>query len=243
MGRCGWWWLVVVILSLTMLPMEAFERRRVRVGVDYGPRLIGIATADVGSRIHPHSTIINTHDLVAVSKTILAIAQSITAKEIILGIPLDIDGQADYYVANFNGRMCLNFSRVLSSVAQHGDKSNGFRCPPSVQLFDERYTTREAHFRRTQKDFFGSMDAVSAACLLERYLEDEGKGSFPAQPCEFPPPIHLATLDYQLVRAHVRKQHNPPPQFKGDQLSILNPTHATIDTNIDNFGLKQRKSV
>ena len=39
---------------------------------------------------------------------------------------------------NFNGRLCLNFSSVLSSVARY---------ERATLLFDERYTSKEARAR------------------------------------------------------------------------------------------------
>lgn len=49
-----------------------------------------------------------------------------------------------------------------------------------------------------------SLDAMSAACLLERYLEDQGEGSLPALPCPHPFPPELDDFDYNTVRRHVR---------------------------------------
>ncbi len=44
---------------------------------------------------------------------------------------------------------------------------------------------------------------MAAACILERYIEDEGEGSVAAVPCQDPPPEELLFLDYNLVRNHV----------------------------------------
>ena len=49
-----------------------------------------------------------------------------------------------------------------------------------------------------------SVDAMSAACLLERYLEDHGAGALDALPCPFPPPYDVAMFDYNTVRSYVR---------------------------------------
>jgi hypothetical protein len=48
---------------------------------------------------------------------------------------------------------------------------------------------------------------MSAACLLERYLDDAGEGALPAIPCEYPPPKELAYFDYDVVRRHIREQY------------------------------------
>jgi hypothetical protein len=48
---------------------------------------------------------------------------------------------------------------------------------------------------------------MSAACLLERFLEDQGDGSISAKPCAYPPPDELAVFDYELVKQHIREQY------------------------------------
>lgn len=44
---------------------------------------------------------------------------------------------------------------------------------------------------------------MSALCLLERYLEDQGEGSIEAIPCEYPPSREHAIFDYDIVRKHI----------------------------------------
>ena len=39
---------------------------------------------------------------------------------------------------------------------------------------------------------------MSAVCLLERYLEDQGDGSLPAQACSYPPPRELSYFNYNI---------------------------------------------
>ena len=43
-----------------------------------------------------------------------------------------------------------------------------------------------------------SIDAMSAVCLLERYLEDQGEGSLPAIACSYPPPRDLMFFNYNI---------------------------------------------
>lgn len=59
--------------------------------------------------------------------------------------------------------------------------------------------------------FAASLDSMSAACILERYLEDLGEGSIEAEPCAYPPPAELANFDYNVVKRHIRKLYYPPP--------------------------------
>lgn len=60
---------------------------------------------------------------------------------------------------------------------------------------------------------------MSAACLLERYIEDQGDGSILAQPCIYPPPSDLACFDYNIVREHIHQLYynNQNIQNKGGQ--------------------------
>jgi hypothetical protein len=45
---------------------------------------------------------------------------------------------------------------------------------------------------------------MSAACLLERYLEDNGEGAVEATPCAYPVPVELDAFKYDTVRMYVR---------------------------------------
>lgn len=53
-------------------------------------------------------------------------------------------------------------------------------------------------FKRYLNSITATIDAMSAACLLERYLEDEGIGSLPARPCSYPPPRELMFFNYNI---------------------------------------------
>ena len=59
-----------------------------------------------------------------------------------------------------------------------------------------------------------SLDSMSAACILERYIEDLGEGSIEAQPCVYPPPEELANFDYNVVKKHIQKLYYPPERGK-----------------------------
>ena len=52
---------------------------------------------------------------------------------------------------------------------------------------------------------------MSAACLLERYIEDAGLGSIEAPTCSYPPAADLAHFDYNLVRQHIKILHHTAP--------------------------------
>jgi hypothetical protein len=109
-----------------------------------------------------------------------------------------------YNVKNFNGRLCLRFSSVLAAITENEYRQIG------VLLVDERYTTREAKIRMKSEGVRGSLDAYSAACLIERYVEDEGEGALEARACEYPIPPALEFFDYSEVSEYIRKQYSDP---------------------------------
>lgn len=49
---------------------------------------------------------------------------------------------------------------------------------------------------------------MAAACILERYIEDEGVGSILARQCPYPPPEEIATFNYTLIGTYVGMRHH-----------------------------------
>ena len=197
-------------------PPPVFQAFRARVAVDYGPRAVGVATSDPFGNVQPVCTLENTGDMCALSHRILDVTRSSGALEVIVGLPLDSNGKmGPRGPRNFNGQLCMNFSKVLSAVT--------VATLPRVKvlLFDERYTTREAKARLRLEKVRASLDAMSAACLLERYLEDSGVGAMPAEPCSYPPPADLAFFDYDVVRAHIREQYFSDPPSPGRREALI----------------------
>jgi RNase H-fold protein (predicted Holliday junction resolvase) len=189
---------VVIFLFLTLIKVNSFDAFRARLAIDYGPRLVGVA-GSLGPIVQPLCTIPNHANLTLLSGEIINLARAQGAIEIIVGVPLDKDGVMKYSVRNLNGVLCLNFSSVLATVCARSYPKG------SVLIVDERYTTREAR-EKSKKDYTrASLDAVSAACLLERYIEDEGDFNvLPALPCPFPIPKDLENFDYGIVQTYIR---------------------------------------
>lgn len=143
--------LLLLFRSSISLQVGEFSRFKPRLSIDYGPNIIGIAGSDILGYIRPRQTISNGGNLTALAHQILDLAKTDSAKEIILGIPLDSNGKVSYGVRNFNGRLCLNFSRVLACIANH-------RCPgTNIVLVDERYTTKEAKQRLASSKIKGKI--------------------------------------------------------------------------------------
>ena len=153
--------ILLLSLSFSLLMVMKFDAYKPRLAIDYGPRLIGIA-AGTGVFSKPLLTLPHSGDLVDLSTKILTIAQSNNVIEILIGLPLDGNGKMSHDIYNFNGRLCLNFTSVLSAVSL---KTN-----PNIKivLVDERYTTKEAKIRMKAEKLKATIDAVAALCILDR---------------------------------------------------------------------------
>ena len=150
--------IVVLILCTIYGQCVGFETGRPRIALDYGPRLIGLASSDIFGAVNPLCTLDNDGDLVHLSQDVLMYARREGAIEAVVGLPTDSNGKMSYDVRNFNGNLCLDFATVLASVA--GEEMPRLR----VLLFDERYTTREAKARMKDEKIRASLDAVAASC-------------------------------------------------------------------------------
>lgn len=153
-------YLLYCVFALTSLERPAFQHRRARLSIDYGPRIIGIAQSNYFGIVEPYGTIRNTGDLISVANNVLDLARTWSVSEIVLGVPLDSDGILHYDVKNFNGQLCLNFSQVLSAVSLHEHNAK-FR----TVLFDERFTTKEAKLRLQYENVKGNQSHY-CACLV-----------------------------------------------------------------------------
>jgi len=172
---------------------------------------VGLASSDPFGGVKPLCTLPNEGDLCKLSRQVLEYAQRDGVCEVLVGLPLDSSGAMSYQLRNFNGKLCLDFSAVLSAVA-------GVEMPKiKVLLVDERYTTKEARVRLKSEKSKASIDAMAAACLLERYLEDKGERSMAAKPCPYPVPRALQAFNYDVVREYIRKEHFSSPESELQQ--------------------------
>jgi RNase H-fold protein (predicted Holliday junction resolvase) len=147
---------IVSSLSLQALTPSTptFESDRTRIGVDYGPRFIGLAYTDIFGSVEPLYAIThNQYNLSLIAEQIYKVAKDKLASEIIVGIPLNTDKPDDDLLnpfhsslsrplTGFNQLLCLNFSKVLNSYVSY-HSNNRVR----VKLVDEAFTTQEARMR------------------------------------------------------------------------------------------------
>ncbi len=154
-------YLLFLCLLYILTFAESFNPLRARLSIDYGPRMIGIARGTHFGIVQPHITIANTGNLPQVARQILTLAKTWTVSEIVLGIPLDSDGKLHYDVRNFNGRICMDFSKVLCSIS-NVEYPGLFK----TILFDECFTTKEATLRLKHDNVKGECAEVVHVSLL-----------------------------------------------------------------------------
>lgn len=195
--------------SLKSSNLASFDRNKVRLAIDYGPRNIGLAYSNVLGQIRPYQTIPNTRNLTSISHSILAVARSLQVQEMLLGIPCDADGILSYDIKNFNGRLCLQFSRVLAAYLRASS------VPYTIPLYlcNEQFSTQEARHKLRCTKERSSLDAMAAVSILSCYVEDNiirmnQEGSIMAVPYSLPLSRQQELLDYSKVSNYVRKYNS-----------------------------------
>jgi hypothetical protein len=73
---------------------------------------------------------------------------------------------------------------------------------------------------------------MSAACLLERYLEDKGVGSVSAPVCSYPPPEDLESFSYEIVKSYIRRKNFRPTQADLKLLRQLPTSDASLISHV-----------
>lgn len=91
--------------------------RVVRLGVDYGPRRIGLAVAS-GAVARPLSTIHHGRNMSEVMRRIGEAASSYGASEVVVGVPLGREGGFTGRLPGFNARLCVSFARQFVSYSR-----------------------------------------------------------------------------------------------------------------------------
>jgi len=131
------------------------------LGVDYGSKRIGIAISDPEARIaSPERVIAGRGSFAADAEAVLAVARELEAAEIVVGLPLHMDG-----TESDQTRLTRAFIGVLRSRA----------CGP-VYEWDERLTSAAADAllaerRLTRKKRKARHDALAAQIILGAFLD------------------------------------------------------------------------
>lgn len=135
----------------------------VRLGVDLGARRIGLAVHDDPDL---DARPLGTLDLKGVKDPVGALAErakSLGASEIVVGLPLNMDGS--------DGPSARNARKIASALRK--------RAGVPVRLWDERLTTTQAQRSRVARGVKGreGIDAEAAAILLQAYVDAARGGS------------------------------------------------------------------
>lgn len=135
------------------------------MGIDYGDRRVGIALSDpLLITAQPYSTIERRGGREV--NEIVALIQAQQVTEVIVGYPLELDGDVGEAAANAT-RFALSIERVA--------KRSGVD-PLRVIMWDERFTTDAAErividHKLHGKERAAALDRVAAALILDAYLE------------------------------------------------------------------------
>ena len=129
------------------------------MGIDYGDARTGIAMSDLLCSIVGSTTVIHSKGREKTLLEIKRLVQENQVTEIVMGLPKNMDG-----TEGPRAELCREFAAYVEQVT-------GL----SVQLWDERRTTVEAHNILSQHNYHGkkrknTVDAVAASLILEGYL-------------------------------------------------------------------------
>ena len=130
------------------------------LGIDYGAQRTGVAVSDPMGILASPVGVLHGSSLKKITAEIAAIAKERRAEKIILGLPLRTDG-----TRGDKAQACEHFAQLLREV-----------CGLPVELWDERFTTVEAHRAlhasgKRAKAHKQVVDAVAAVILLQSYLD------------------------------------------------------------------------
>lgn len=137
------------------------------LGIDFGDSRTGFAVSDelgFGAATLPN---FKSGSIVKVAEHSAALADELGVKEIVVGFPKNMNG----------------------TVGQRGERTQMFaerlkeRTDLPVILWDERLTTVSAHNLMNVTNVRGkkrkeAVDSISAAFILQSYLDSKGKGGF-----------------------------------------------------------------
>lgn len=129
------------------------------MGIDYGDARTGIAMSDLLCSIVGSTTVIHSKGREKTLTEIKRLVQENQVTEIVMGLPKNMDG-----TEGPRAQLCREFAALV-------EETTGL----SVQLWDERRTTVEAHNILSQHNYHGkkrknTVDAVAASLILEGYL-------------------------------------------------------------------------
>ena len=134
------------------------------MAVDYGDARTGIAISDLLCSIVGSTTVIHSRNLEKTAQQIAVLVKENDVGQLVVGLPRNMDGSE-----GARAEQCREFAARLETL-----------CGISVQMWDERRTTVEAHRILSDHNYHGkkrkdTVDAVAASLILEGYLAFRGR--------------------------------------------------------------------
>ena len=207
------------------------------IGVDYGLVRTGVAKT---AGYQPQAVdILVDLNATQVAEYVVRLAELEGASKIILGLPLHKNGTIAEQT-----NLTLAFGQVLAQATM---KKLGPKV--LVELWDERYTSKEAaaraHSRNPHQTLYGTLDAEAACIILEQYYNDNGRD---AQIVEIEDErIHQTCLDTYLQQQEIDRNRKQSYLDERERLlrrrkeAILRDQQQTIDEAAFEGGGKKKK--
>ena len=136
-----------------------------RLGIDHGDRRVGVALSDEDGRIaHPRDTLAR-KDPKALLETVAALVADEGVEEIVIGLPLHLDGSE-----GTSARRARRFGELLGEATGR-----------PIVMWDERFTTAQAERALGASGMRSKaqrkvVDKVAAALMLQSYLDSKREG-------------------------------------------------------------------
>ncbi len=135
------------------------------LGVDLGERRIGLACSDPsGVLASPLRALTRTGDPDADRAALVAVAEEVGATVIVVGLPRSLSGR--------EGPAARGARAEAAALAERAGAAGGI----TVELHDERFTTREAQQAlraggKKARDQRDHIDAAAAAVMLQSWID------------------------------------------------------------------------
>jgi putative Holliday junction resolvase len=174
------------------------------LAVDYGRVRAGLAVSDaLGTTAQPLG-VVTRPKRGSLVEAVVAEARRVEAEEIVVGLPLRLDGSEG----------------VAAEAARSFAKALGERSGLPVAMWDERMTTVEASRRMrsagvSARDQRGVVDKVAAAVLLRSFLE--ARGGSPADVDDLTLPEDPAPPEPSARRTAARRTRDRSPTRRANR--------------------------
>ena len=134
------------------------------MGIDYGDARTGIAVSDLLCSLVGTTKVIHSRNMDKTVEAVCDLVKNSDIGEIVVGLPKNMDG-----TEGARADLCKAFAQKLR-------EATGL----TVNMWDERRTTVEAHNILSQHNYHGkkrkdTVDAVAASLILEGYLAFRGR--------------------------------------------------------------------